>query len=212
MRRLLLSLVVLALVGCTKIIEVKPSPDYWVYDSAWTLRETAYKISSRATDAPLSVVQMVENYNATHTEDQLFIMSEETPIEEGPLCDAYIVNPATNEPIKQYLDIERADVAARRDIYKLEAYASGGVLYIDRIPPPPVVVVPLPDYERYALYLIAPDGTIDAETHCEQWQAEGYATIEACYNSYLYMYKASAQDRGPGWSYHAGSLYPPKQE
>ncbi len=76
--------------------------------------------------------------------------------------------------------------------------------------PPPVHVVT--DYERFALYLIAPDGSIVYEEHCEDWAEAGRPSREAYYLERRTIYQNEAYARGAGWRAHCGSLYfPPSQ-
>lgn len=205
MRKLLLVSLVFALVSCAPIIE-KPKPDYYVYNSAWELVDFGYDVTSRALD--LSTQATVDEYNATHTDDQLIVMSEETPIVLAPDADAYIVDSVTHEQIRAYLDVPRTDLQERRELYRFQAYSDGGVLYIDNVPPIPEPPVPLPDYERYAVYIIGPAGIV-YETHNEGWAAGGFASIEASYTYYVALYRAEAYNRGEGYFAHYGSLYTP---
>lgn len=190
MKRLVLALVVvLALVGCAPAVD--PGQDYYIYDSTWTevsADELALKLASKSIGAkalaPRAISQdaaaeAVAEYNASTTDDQLYLMDEETPIEEAPLADVYIGKDGVI--LASFLQIARADFRDRRAAYELEAQMYGGTLYVDQIPPAPPVDTRT-DYEKYALYLYyKADGSIYYQTHCEDWEAEGFASIQARY-------------------------------
>jgi len=147
-----------------------PIPNVRVYNSAWEIVQEGY-VAARSVTTIQSYADYVAEYNEAHTEDQFFLIEGEAiiPIEDAPAADAYIVDPVTHDIIKEYLDWPRADIADRREIWKMQAMADAGVLYVDRVPPPPVVVVDeRPAYEKYALYLVYTEtGLIKYEEHLE---------------------------------------------
>jgi hypothetical protein len=145
----------------------------------------------------------VAAYNETHTEDQFFLIEGEAiiPIDNAPAADAYIVDPVTHDIIKEYFDWPRADIADRRDVWRLQASADAGVLYVDRVPSPPIVVVDeRPAYERFALYLVyTADGSIKYEEHFE---------TEAEYLARKSVYELQAYADAGLTHVVAGRLYP----
>jgi hypothetical protein len=147
-----------------------PIPNVRVYNSAWEIVQEGY-VAARSVTTIQSYADYVAAYNDAHTEDQFFLIEGEAiiPIEDASAADAYIVDPVTHDIIKEYLDWPRADIADRRDVWRLQASADSGVLYVDRVPPPPIVVVDeRPAYERFALYLVyTADGSIKYEEHFE---------------------------------------------
>jgi len=199
----LIGLLVL-LVSCKQVV----APDlqkFYVYNSAWDLVEV--RTESRAV-VPVSLADYVEEYNSENDADQLFVFDKEVSILEAPDATAYIVNSETYEPIYIYTDIPRAGFGELRHALEVDTYACAGKLFIDKIPPVPEPVVPLPDYERYAAYLIRPDGSIDFETHCVEWESEGYESMAHMFLVMQNAVKVQAYANGAGWTYRAGSLYP----
>jgi hypothetical protein len=144
-----------------------------------------------------------EEYNAANKEDQLFLIEGEeiVPIEEAPAANAYIVEPVTHDIIAEYLDWPRADISDRREIWRFQAMASSGVLYVDRVPPPPVPIIDdRPAYEKYALYLVyTANGAIKYEEHCE---------TEAEYLERRAVYQLQVMADGGLTYLVAGELYP----
>ena len=167
----ILAVVVFMLSSCTEIFTVSNPINVRVYNSAWEIVDEGYVASSRAITTIQSYDDYAEAYNSEHTDDQLFVVEGEevVPIEEAPNANAYIADAVTHDIIKEYLGWDRSDIVTRREIWRIQAMADGGVLYVDRIPPPPVPVVDdRPAYEKYALYLVyTSDDSIKYEEHLE---------------------------------------------
>ena len=168
--KILILLAAFMLASCTEIITVTPPPaNVRIYNSAWDVVRSDTLQRSITSTADLEAY--VEEYNASNTDDQLFLIEGEevVPIEEAPNADAYIVDYTTHDIIAEYLDWPRIDLSDRRELWRFQAMASGGVLYVDRVPPPPIPVIDdRPAYEKYALYLIYTDtGIIKYEEHPE---------------------------------------------
>ena len=203
MSRKLMILVLLAVVlfSCSQVpMDV---PNVRLYNSAWEIVQEGSVARSKAVTTIQSYADYAEAYNLAHTDDQLFVVEgdEVVPIEEAPPADAYIVDAATHDIISEYLDWPRADISDRRELWRVQAMASGGVLYVDRIPPPPVPIIDdRPAYEKYALYLIYVDtGVIKYEEHPE---------TEAEYLERRPMYELQAAADGGTTYVIAGRLYP----
>jgi len=179
----ILAVAVFMLVSCTEIFTVSNPVNVRVYNSAWEIVDEGYVASSRAVTTIQSYDDYAEAYNLTHTDDQLFVVEGEevVPIEEAPNANAYIVNATTHDIIAEYLDWPRSDLSERRELWRFQAQADGGVLYVDRVPPPPVVIIDdRPAYEKYALYLVyVSDGSIKYEEHPET--EEEYLSRRAAY-------------------------------
>lgn len=156
------------------IIVSTPMVNVRIYNSAWEIVQEGYVERSRAVTTIQSYEDYAAEYNLKNTEDQLFIIEGEEiiPIEDSPPVDAYIVEPTTHDIMYEYLDWPRVDLVERRELWRWWTEASGGVLYVDRIPPPPIPVIDTrPAYEKYALYLIYTDtGIIQYEEHPESEQ------------------------------------------
>lgn len=171
---------VLTLVGCTPAAAFQlPSPNVRVVNSAWqVVREATLAREITSTD---DLQADVDAYNQSHTDDQWWLIyGEVPPIEAAPTVDAFIVFADTHEVSSKYLGIERADLVARRNMWRLQIDldSQGGrpcVLYVDNIPPAPepVVVVPVDPYVAYAIYVLDSSGAVLWEEHAT---AEDYAT------------------------------------
>ena len=167
----ILAVSVFVLSSCTEIFTVSNPVNVRVYNSAWEIVDEGYVASSRAVTTVQSFDDYAAEYNLAHTDDQLFVIEGEeiVPIEDSPLVDAYIADAVTHDIIKEYIGWDRSDIVTRREIWRIQAMADGGVLYVDRIPPPPIPVVDdRPAYEKYALYLVyTSDDSIKYEEHLE---------------------------------------------
>ncbi len=233
MKKILFALfVVFAFIGCTPTVEVKTPPavvtetpdepdtppppaedttrKVFVVNSSWqVVYETA--VNARAVDTIEMTEADVIEYNSTHTDDQYFILYDEVPpIEESPLIDVFIVKPSDYSISSEYIDTERSDYVDRKSTYQLQAYAEGGILYVDNIPPMPIPVIDLrTDYEKYALYLIAADGSILGEEHCSDtdWVGLGYPSIQNYYGIRKAGFELQARADGGGEYVVAGALY-----
>ena len=200
-KSMILILLAVVLVSCSQVpMDV---PNVRLYNSAWEIVQEGTVARSKAVTTIQSYAEYAEAYNLAHTDDQLFIVEGEeiVPIEDAPPADAYIVAPDTHDIIKEYLDWPRSDIADRREIWRIQAMADGGVLYVDRVPPPPIPIIDdRPAYEKYALYLIYTDsGIIKYEEHPE---------TEAEYLERRPMYELQATADGGLTYVVAGRLYP----
>jgi hypothetical protein len=180
-----------------------PIPNVRLYNSTWEIVQEGYVAPSRAVTTIQSYEDYAAEYNAENKEDQLFLIEGEDiiPIEAAPAADAYIVEPITHNIIAEYLDWPRADISDRREIWRFQAMASGGVLYVDQVPPPPVPVIDdRPAYEKYALYLVyTANGFIKYEEHPE---------TEAEYLERRAVYQLQVMADGGLTYLVAGELYP----
>jgi hypothetical protein len=185
------------------IVAPVPIPNIRIYNSAWEIVQEGYVAASRSVTTIQSYEDYAAEYNAAHFEDQFFLIEGEDiiPIEDAPPCDAYIVEPTTHDIIREYLDWPRVDLVERRELWRFQTMADGGVLYVDRVPPPPIPIIDTRTaYEKYALYLIYTDtGIIKYEEHPET-EAE-YLERRA-----MYLLQESA-DGGLTYAI-AGRLYP----
>ena len=205
MKKILFILAII-LVSCetpATVTPTVPATNVRLYNSAWEIVQEGTVARSKAVTTIQSYAEYAEAYNLAHTDDQLFVIEGEEiiPIEEAPPADAYIVVPDTHDIIKEYLDWPRADISGRREIWRIQAMADGGVLYVDRVPPPPVVIIDdRPAYEKYALYLVyVSDGSIKYEEHPE---------TEEEYLSRRAIYELQVMADGGTTYLVAGMLYP----
>lgn len=238
MKRILLLLVAIVAMACSPTVPVDEPTDesitLYVYDSSWTLREVANALP-RAAEVPATLQSYVDEYNETHTDDQLFITEGEVSVEDAPTCELWIVD-KDNFEIKTMLDtdgnvipyhltdVPREEVVDRREAWRLECIGIGnGVLYVDNTPPdviPDPVEEPdtRPDYVKYAVYLIDPDAdgdmTVESTTdiliedHCED--IGDYPSKDAYFNARIEAYNLEIIGNYPGDNCFvvSGRLYP----
>jgi len=200
-KSMILILLAVVLVSCSQVpMDV---PNVRLYNSAWEIVQEGTVARSKAVTTIQSYDDYATEYNLAHTDDQLFIVEGEeiVPIEEAPAADAYIVDSLTHDIIKEYLDWPRVDISERRELWRVQAMADGGVLYVDRVPPPPIVIIDdRPAYEKYALYLVYVfDGSIKYEEH---------PATEEEYLSRKAMYELQVMADGGTTYLVAGRLYP----
>jgi len=201
--RILWLLLAVMLASCQEV--ALDIPNVRIYNSAWEIVQEGYVATaqSRAVTTIQSYAEYAEEYNLAHTDDRLFVVEGEEIIliEDAPPADAYIVEPTTHDIIREYLDWPRVDLVERREIWRFQTMADGGVLYVDRVPPPPVPVIDTrPAYEKYALYLIYTiDDTIKYEEHPE---------TEAEFLERRPMYELQVAADGGLTYLIAGRLYP----
>jgi|WetSurMetagenome_2_1015567.scaffolds.fasta_scaffold110912_3 hypothetical protein len=177
MKKLIFLALCLAVIGCTQAVitpTVTPDPvNLRVYDSAWNIVSEA-AVASRAITSTAAIEAQVREYNAAHTDDQWRVIygTDEIPVSAAPDAIAYIVASADYSILHQE-EVDRADLEARRDAWRLTAEAWSdargnlvpAVLYVDNIPPAPTVT-PAPDpYAIFALYIIDSHSVIVFEEH-----------------------------------------------
>lgn len=183
----------------------------YVKNSKWQTVKTVEVTTSRAAVSEDDLKKEVITYNLATTDDQQTILTTDVPIEESPYIDVYIVNPTTHAIIESYLHWERADYVARYALFVQQANADGGVLYVDQIPPAPIIPDdPRTPYEKYALYLISSSGSIIGEEHCADasWQANGWSSVDEYFEARKKGYELQARCDGQGEYVIAGELYP----
>ena len=211
MNKIVLILAALALASCSLLGEdPHPTNSVYVVNSAWELVRVESVYSSRGIYYGSLEASVIE-YNETHPDDQQTILDAPPDIADSPTVDAYIVNAATHEIIDEYIDWPRADLTERRDQWRAQTASYGAaVLYVDHIPPAPEIIIDTrSDFEKYALYLVAADGSILFEEHCADSDIGDYASVQAYYDRRLRTFELQARSDGGGEYVVAGSLYPP---
>jgi hypothetical protein len=208
--KILILLAALVLASCTEVITITPPPaNVRIYNSAWQVIR-ADRIESRNITSTADLEAYVEEYNAANIDDQLFLIEgeAEVPIEQAPNADAWIVDATSYDIVEEYLSVPRVQLETDRELWRLQLRNVGNaLLFVDRIPPRPEPPAVVPDYEKYACYLIDETGAVIFETHCEDWQEAGYPDIAACFAWYSWAVRQDALSNA-GWSYVTGRLYP----
>ena len=118
----------------------------------------------------------IDAYNATHTDDQWFLVNGDIPgIDQAPPCKIYIVDAVTHVVL---IDASgnnfQHDAWPRRQLVEnysgwlKDAQNANGVLYIDVIPPPPIIIPPTAEqiYATNSIYVLDSLGVIKFEEHC----------------------------------------------
>lgn len=133
----------------------------------------------------------VESYNATHYDDFLRIYdSDEAPsLDDAPAVSVYIVNPETYEVNWSAENISRRSLVENVAAWRLDSY--GQLLFIDHVPPAPIVTTPASMYAHYAIYLVDDNGAVVLEDHC------GYLPDESFTGQWITVPEAQG---GGGWS------------
>lgn len=202
----------LVLASCTQIITIEPPPpNVRVYNSAWQIVR-ADRLEARSITSTASLEAYVADYNAANTDDQLFLIEgeAEVPITQAPSANAWIVDATTYEIKEEYLGVARIDLETDRELWRLQTRNVGNaLLFVDRIPPRPAPPPEITDYERFAIYyILKADGSILAETHCEDWEEAGYASRQACFESLLAIWSRQVYADGGTTQIIHGRLYP----
>ena len=128
---------------------------YYVKNSKWEDVDISTKVARSVTPSVDEALEIIAEYNAETNDDQLHLYTEDVPIEESPTVDVYIVNEGDYVVLAEYLGLDRADFVARRSDFAIDERGFGGILFVDKIPPVPVVI---PDTrtreEKYSIYMI----------------------------------------------------------
>lgn len=148
MRKLLLLALVFALVSCSPTVAPDAKRAY-IYNSNWELVAMPEVLASRAV-LPIDAETFVDDYNAAHNDDQLFVMDAPTDITEAPTAKITFAYADTNEIWETWPALDRALVKGNRDGWALqldiESMKAGRPcsLYVDK-EPPPIQEPPLPN-------------------------------------------------------------------
>ena len=241
----LIALLALFFVGCeqatidvpeTPAVET-PEPDvpdpmkkFFVYNSVWDIVDSGELITtSRAVtgEIPASILAFVESYNAENNDDQLTIETEEIPIEESPTVDVYIVNEGDYVVLAEYLGLDRADFVARRADFAIDERGFGGILFVDKIPPVPIIPPDLrTPHEKYHIQMVNKYDKIVVyngfryEESCEETWASfngtgpdlGYPTVDDYFASRVSGYEMDIRCVGlvpedAPWRVVSGQIY-----
>ena len=202
MRRLLYLLPVLFLACATSVPVVAPpvappGTPFHIYNSAWEIIGEGVKPASK--DLALGGwADIVAAYNADHTDDQYMMADGEViPIELAPPAVAYIVKASDYSVIKTFEDVSRVALRDERPLWRLECMADNGILFVDKVPPPPIPPEPIDPFIQYACYVLDDLGVIQFEAHPT---AEEYTAIANAYRLEALAHL--------GWQFITGRLYP----
>lgn len=215
---------------------------YYVKNSKWEIVDIA-KIAATLNSKSASMVSrsvasrevvdlidaeaIIQEYNTATNDDQLRLYTEDVPIDQSPTVNIYYVNEGDYAPLAQVLNLDRADFVARYADFKQDERILGGIMFVDKVPPVPVVV---PDtrtrHEKYHIQMVNKDDKIVVyngfryEESCEEtWDAFngtgpdiGYPTIDDYFASRVSAYESDIRcvglvpDDAP-WRVVSGQLY-----
>ena len=173
MKRILIVLFfVLFFIGCQQVTNELPQTTdgstaiqttdgvRYVKNSEWNAFSLSYltaKTASRAAEAEISaddLESIVVTLNETEDDTQYFVEEEDVPIAESPDVVIFIVNEGDYFEFARY-KIPRVEFEEKRWLYVLDASGYGGLLFIDKVPPVPVIIPdPRTRHEKYSIYMV----------------------------------------------------------
>ena len=187
-----------------------------VMNSMW--KDVTPTVSKYLARGAVNLDSSVADYNATHIDDQWFIVDGEVPdLDHAPPAQAYIVDPDTHAPLidssgnpYSYTDWPRKQLVENYTGWVHYAESSGGVLYIDVIPPAPIPPTAEQLYAKYSIYVIDSAGAILYEFHCDV-VPDGFPgfTVKQYFSTMLTHANLIVQTdgNGLGWSVVSGQVY-----
>jgi hypothetical protein len=165
----------------------------------------ALAVSAKAEELP-DVLDAVEAYNAETTDDQLFVYTEAVPVEEAPYATGYICDSVTLEVYFQ-ATVPRIELTTNREAWRTTTEIMSDpitgerlncTLYVDRIPPEPIIEEP--PVPQLCLALIDyTDMIIAASETCPDQE-----TANQRYTMYSLQAELNARDDGHDWQVYRG--------
>jgi hypothetical protein len=194
---LMIGLTIMLLSGCQNPSQPIPDPSptpttapvthtLIVKNSLWQTVNTVEVTGNIENNRDLASDQAALNaeiakYNALTTSDLQRLYVDIAPdIGDAPAANIFICNPDTNIPNMSLLNVPRQYLIDNWAGYQQDAI--GQVLYIDHIPPAPILAKDTTPYEWYSIYVIedAPTaGVILYEDHC------GYHADESFHGQWI---------------------------
>ena len=172
-------------------------------DSLWNdVKRTVVTVSKSRDAVPVEMTEaekqakaLADAHNAATLDDLWRVYVDEAPnIDNSPPVNVFICNPFTNIPNTIHLAISRKDLVENYALWKADAY--GQVMFIDHIPPAPILAKDTTPYEWYSLYVVEDSptpGTIHFEDHC------GYSPDESFHGEWITLPEGqTAPDGTPG--------------
>lgn len=187
----------------------------FIVDSTWHIvtmdkLSTSLFWSMSRTTTMENYIAAVDAYNASSIDDYLRIYYDSVPaIEDSPVVDVFIVNPETWHRNMELLGILRTSLVENVAAWRRDS--AGQLLFIDHVPPPPIITPPASMYAHYAIYEVDnATGAIILEDHCGylpdesfagQWITTlesqgggGWSSVDAYYLTTLHAYQADCND------------------
>jgi hypothetical protein len=194
----LLPILALLLAGCTEIVIPNPveTPNLHVYNSAWQIVAEA-TVAARALDSAMTLEEYVANYNATHTDDQLFLVEgDPVPETEAPDATAFIVKSDTLDVVFE-ATVPRVDLVENRDAWRRSVEVMSdpitgeridATLYVDNVPPEPIAPPQPPAPKLWT-------GLVDLTTQTGYYMEEAATQAEANYRYNILVTQAELEER-----------------
>lgn len=217
----LIVLAALLFSACTQGLSptIEKGKPYYIKNSEWKEVNLADVTASRAAEPSLDqALSIVADYNETTDDDQLVVLTDDVPIEESPDVTIFIVNEGDYVEFVRYT-IPRTEFADRRWVYEIDAATWGGLLFVDKVPPVPIIPPdPRTPYEKYAIYIVITEtGKIFIEEHCnETWDAHhleptwGYESVDAYFD--VRLRGVTQEATWSGWTIYSGCIYTEPEE
>ncbi len=176
----------------------------YVVNSLWQIVKTIEVTSSREIIGD-DINEEVEAYNVETLDDFLRVYYDTVPdITNAPLVSVFSCNPITYQVNWSVENVSRMDLVQNVTLWRQASF--GQILFIDHVPPPPVVIPPLSLYAFYAIYEVDnTTGDIVLEDHCGyqpdesftgQWITDpaqgGWASVDAYYLTIKHAYEMDA--------------------
>lgn len=215
-RFIVTAILALLLVGCNDLVPDTSPVTFYILNSPWKVVKTEMVPADSAYATTVALQKEVDAYNATTNDDQHTLATGTVPEDPGP-ATVYLVY-SDDWTVYESAEVERVNLegmlqAARLDVEMQSGQSSRPMLiFVDKIPPQPVVVVPAepappPDpYVLYALYMVkVNDGSIVYEFHMED--ATAYGQMATAFSLDMQMH--NGQNPSDLWYIVTGQLYTP---
>lgn len=238
MKKLLILLSIVGLCSCTQptsvintITQITTKDSINVLDSSWNLvpdnKLSRSIISARSAGYLDAVETAKDEYNASHIDDQWFLYIGDYPdLANAPPCNIYITDKVTHKIITysdgvggfitlKWENWPRAQMVENKAGWKIDAISQNGELYIDVIPPAPIIIIPTAEelYIMRSIYVVNSIGKIKFEEHCTisfvpaDWPNHTLDTFYALRIQSYNLELNNTTDEYTPWRVIAGQLY-----
>ena len=236
MKKIVIILACVVLASCkqpdTTIVQESPDPVAPVQDTSKPVYvlNTTWKIVkseslAREIESTDALVEEVAAHNSSTINDKWYLYVGSYPdIKDSPLCDIYIVNKVTNDPIRMdngqggtyelvWHDYPRQQMVDNLEGWKHDAQVYNANLYIDVVPPPPAIIIPTEEqiYAKYTINVIGKSGALIHTEHCSTVDlTDWHCTLDEYFakrvNAWQNDLRNESNEDGP-WHIVTGKLY-----
>lgn len=221
--------IAVTLAGCASPTTPVKTHKTYVVNSLWKVVKTVEVVDRSAREVVSNDVNAeVEAYNTVTLDDFLRVYTDQVPdIADAPPANVFIVNPVTYEVNMSATGITRQALIDDAPLWRSMSSDRGEILFIDHVPPPPIISPPASMYAQYALYVVDQNRAIVYEDHCGyltddtftgQWitapsnttvngvQGGGWATIDAYFYTIRNAFNSEVVKHS-GWTLVEHQLY-----